>query len=62
MDVKTLPKEGLISIMDLAKLYGKKGWQIKPLLKKAGIPIKEVSGNTMYQFVDLADLSPSSSK
>ena len=57
MSIKVLPAEGLISLHDLCEfLHLKKIERLKEKLNRAGIKTINLSRNSHYRFVNIADL------
>ena len=54
--IKVLPESGLVSLRDLAKFLGIRLDRMQAKLKKAGIKTTDLSRNSRFRFVNMADL------
>ena len=56
-EIKCLPSEGLVSVRELAKWLGIRNDKLDKKLKEAGIKTTDLSRNSRFRFLSLADLS-----
>jgi phage antirepressor YoqD-like protein len=56
-EIKRLPSEGLVSVKELAKWLGIRNDKLDKKLNEAGIKTTDLSRNSRFRFVSLADLA-----
>jgi hypothetical protein len=60
--VKHLPAEGLVSLKELSEFFGVRIDKLKAKLKNAGISTMDLSRNSRFRFVNLAEFAKSDLK